>query len=711
MNNKKRLIVRGPVLSQSGYGEQARFALRALRSREDIFDIFIIPTGWGHTGWVARDSDERHWIDQNIKRTAHMLEDAKKRNLPLPSLFDMSLQITIPNEWENMAPINIGYTAGIETTKVSPAWLQKANLMDRIVVVSNHAKNVFESSVYTSKQRLEHLDEKHPQNPPESVSLKCTTPIGVANYSVRKEEPSSLDLALEYDFNFLCVAQFGPRKNLENTIKWFVEENFDQEVGLVVKTSIKNNCIIDREYTENKVRHILNNFEDHKCKVYLLHGDMTDGEMAALYTHPKIKAIVTTTHGEGFGLPLFEAACHAMPVVASGWSGQCDFLYMPDTRRKTSGKKRPMFASVEYDLAPVQPEAVWDTVIQADSNWCYPREASFKRRLREVYTKYSQFKKNANKLQKWILKEFTPEKRHEEFIIHMFGKENYDYLTTSIEVKELPKISIITSVFDAADFIDGFMVDITNQTIFEEKCEWVIINANPPGKDYEEEVILKYVEKYPNNIVYQRLEKDPGIYEVWNEAIQMSTGEYIVNANCDDRKRFDNLEVLAKYLYAHDDVAVAYGQNFITRVKNETFDDNSSNNNIFTFIAHQKQQTLYPKMDKQSLMMEGNLPHCMPMWRKSLHDKYGLFNTSYKSSSDWEFWLRCLFEDEKIHDVKEVLGLYYINPEGLSTAAQSGNNRWRDQETVEIRRHYGLKLGYDIAPYLANSPAIPAATF
>ena len=63
---KNKIIVVGPVLSQSGYGEQARFALRALRSKEDIFDIYISPTSWGLTSWVSVDNEERRWIDERI---------------------------------------------------------------------------------------------------------------------------------------------------------------------------------------------------------------------------------------------------------------------------------------------------------------------------------------------------------------------------------------------------------------------------------------------------------------------------------------------------------------------------------------------------------------------------------------------------------------------------------------------------------------------
>ena len=130
---KKKIIVRGPVLSQSGYGEQARFALRALRSREDLFDIFIVPIPWGKTGWIWEQSEFRDWLDEKITLTQVLIQ---RKQLQA----DLSLQITIPNEFEKIAPVDIGYTAGIETNKCSPQWLPRCNDMDKVLVVSNHAK-------------------------------------------------------------------------------------------------------------------------------------------------------------------------------------------------------------------------------------------------------------------------------------------------------------------------------------------------------------------------------------------------------------------------------------------------------------------------------------------------------------------------------------------------------------------------------------------
>ncbi len=108
---KKKILLKGPLLTRSGYGEQTRFALRALRSRSETFDIYIQPLNWGVTSWLIEDNEERRWIDQAIEKTIGFIQQGGQ--------FDMSLQVTIPNEWEKLAPVNIGYTAGIEATRVT----------------------------------------------------------------------------------------------------------------------------------------------------------------------------------------------------------------------------------------------------------------------------------------------------------------------------------------------------------------------------------------------------------------------------------------------------------------------------------------------------------------------------------------------------------------------------------------------------------------
>ncbi|HCY80906.1 MAG TPA: hypothetical protein DHV22_04500, partial [Xanthomarina gelatinilytica] len=70
---KKKILLRAPLLTRSGYGEQSRFALRSLRTREDVFDIYIQPLEWGKTSWIALVDEEREWIDKTIEKTiAHI---------------------------------------------------------------------------------------------------------------------------------------------------------------------------------------------------------------------------------------------------------------------------------------------------------------------------------------------------------------------------------------------------------------------------------------------------------------------------------------------------------------------------------------------------------------------------------------------------------------------------------------------------------------
>ena len=410
---RKKVLVRAPVLTRSGYGEHGRFVIRALRSRPELFEVYVIPINWGETGWLTENNEERSWLDERIKQTATYGEQGGQ--------FDISIQVSIPNEWQGMAPINIGVTAGIETTKVAPVWLEKANMMDKIITISEHSKQSFVNTVY------EGMNSQTKQ----SMTLKCKKDVNIVHYPAKTfDSLPELELNLDYDFNYLAMAQAGPRKNLENTIRWFVEENIDQKVGLVLKTFIKNESVVDRSHTENMVSSILSTYPDRKCKVYLVHGEMSDVEIHSLYVHPKIKCLISATHGEGFGLPLFEAAYSALPVVAPGWSGQCDFLYTPyqgkDLKKKKSKKMQPYFSEVDFTMGQVPQAAVWDGVLQADSMWCYPKEGSFKMKLRNVRKDHKKWKKKALILQKWILENFKEESMYEKFVDLVHKNEDFD---------------------------------------------------------------------------------------------------------------------------------------------------------------------------------------------------------------------------------------------------------------------------------------------
>jgi glycosyltransferase involved in cell wall biosynthesis len=188
--------------------------------------------------------------------------------------------------------------------------------MSRILVCSEHAK-------------------KNLKNTKGADGAKITTPIDVIPHGYRQEDKEDIysQIQLSTKFNFLTVLQMAPRKNFDLMIQWFLSEfKDDPEVGLVIKTHLQNNSTLDYHATRDRLINLLDTVaKDRKCKVYLVHGSMSDSQVQSLYDPEVIDCYISTTHGEGFGIPLFQAACNNIPIITTNWSGHLDFLRVPVT--------------------------------------------------------------------------------------------------------------------------------------------------------------------------------------------------------------------------------------------------------------------------------------------------------------------------------------------------------------------------------------------
>ncbi|MDB6081735.1 MAG: hypothetical protein JWO53_1007 [Chlamydiia bacterium] len=240
-----------------------------------------------------------------------------------------------------------------------------------------------------------------------------------------------------------------------------------------------------------------------------------------------------------------------------------------------------------------------------------------------------------------------------------------------------PRISIITSVWNGDDFIKGFLEDITKQTIFSE-CELIMVNANSPGT--EEPIIKEYMKRYPN-IVYVKLDKDPGLYSVWNYAIKMARSDIISNANLDDCSCYDALEVHAKALETDPSVDLVYAGYYITEHPHETF----ANNHYRWYV------------DPLEFSLK-NLITCAPgprpVWRKSLHKHYGYFDETFVSAGDHEMWLRAATKGSRFKKLPGLYTLYYMNPKGLSTDKDERKEQQRVLENERLKKSYGYLWGF-----------------
>ena len=382
-----KVLLEAPILTQSGYGEHSRHVFRSICEIEN-FDIYISPLNWGTTSWAGfLQKEEKEKIEQATQKFTSYIHECQSSQIN-PE-FDLQIHVGIPNEFNKKAPRSICVTAGIETDRVSANWLVKTHQgIDKIITISEHSKSGFINTSY------EAMNNETKQK----TIIGCNCDVEVVPYPVKKLTPDPLKIELPTKFNFLSVALFGARKNIENSIRWFVEEFHDEDVGLVIKTGMSKGSNLDRQQTVQIVKNAIGNQRNRKCKVYLLHGTLSDAQIHSLYDREDIHCYMTATHAEGFGLPIFEAAYSGMPVVAPGWSGHLDFLSAP-FKEGGKTKQKDLFAKVEVDIGPIPASAVWQDILVEGSQWSYPRERSFKNKLRKVYKNYGMYKKWAKALQ------------------------------------------------------------------------------------------------------------------------------------------------------------------------------------------------------------------------------------------------------------------------------------------------------------------------
>jgi glycosyltransferase involved in cell wall biosynthesis len=378
----KTIVLNGPLLAQSGYSTHTRQIARWLLNLEkqypnDLTVEFKI-TPWGMTPYHLDPNACDGLIGKIMSKIGRR------------DVYDVAISVILPNEVNPfLGQKNILVTAGVETDKCNPQWVDAINKLDLVVVPSEHIKKTFHNTG----------DVKVPiEVIPESWFEECRTASVENNVLLDK-------LKLDADFNFLVVSQFtgnnpeNDRKNIAYTLKWLIEEFKDEpNVGVLVKTNFGRNTEIDKKMVSGILSQILL-----ECKrgpgpkVQLLHGHMTDKEMASLYTHPKVKALVNLTRAEGFGLPILEAATCGLPVIATDWSAHPEFL--------NKGK----WVKVDYSMVDVHASRVDNQIFMQGSKWANPMEEDFKRKARRFYKSSAIPRDWAKDLKVKLLEQYSPE--------------------------------------------------------------------------------------------------------------------------------------------------------------------------------------------------------------------------------------------------------------------------------------------------------------
>ena len=379
---KPLFVISSPFDTYSGYGARSRDLIKAI-VETDKYNVKLLSQRWGATPFgFCKDNPE--W---------GFLYDLVLPNNQLPKQPEIWAQVTIPNEFQPVGKYNIGFTAGIETTICAGDWIEGLNRMNLNIVSSEHSKKVFIESQFEKRNKQTNVLEG---------IIKLEKPVEVlfegANIDIYKviEKNKIKEINLDFikeNFAYLFVGHwmqgdFGEdRKNVSLLVKAFYEtfKNKTNKPALILKTSQWGSSYVDREDILKKIKQIKQTVNSKNLpNVYLLHGDLSDEEMNELYNHPKVKAMVSLTKGEGFGRPLLEFSLTQKPIITTGWSGQMDFL-------------KPEFnALIQGILTNVHSSAANQWLIP-ESQWFSPDHAQVGYFLKDVFENYKNYNDKAKR--------------------------------------------------------------------------------------------------------------------------------------------------------------------------------------------------------------------------------------------------------------------------------------------------------------------------
>ncbi len=425
--SRPRFVISSPFDTYSGYGARSRDIIKSI-IQSNKYQVELLSQRWGDTSWgFCKDHPE--W--------AFLLDYLAKREWQQTPV-DYWMQITIPNEFQKVGKFSIGVTAGIESDVTKAEWVEGLNRMDLNWVSSNHAKTVFQNASF------EKIDKR--TNQPSGI-LKLEKPIEVifegvdlTTYkTIKQSNLKNLDLSgIKESFCYLFVGHWmegvmgHDRKNVGVLVKEFYE-TFKNHKGLkpalILKTSVGTSSYISREAILDKIGKIKRSVHSKNLpNVYLLNGEFSDKEINELYNHPKVKAMVTTTKGEGFGRPLLEFSTTGKPIIASGWSGHLDFL-------------NPSFTTLlPGHLENVHPSAA-NAWLVPESKWFQVSGKDLRKSLKNVFKKYKEYSIKGKQQKHYVKTNFSWDKMSNLITDVLNDKNKVPEIAQQVKLN-LPKLDL-----------------------------------------------------------------------------------------------------------------------------------------------------------------------------------------------------------------------------------------------------------------------------
>jgi glycosyltransferase involved in cell wall biosynthesis len=207
------------------------------------------------------------------------------------------------------------------------------------------------------------------------------------------------------------------------------------------------------------------------------------------------------------------------------------------------------------------------------------------------------------------------------------------------------KISVITACYNSADTIAETLQSVTAQTYPD--IEYIIIDGAST------DATLDIVAQYAHHITRVESGRDGGIYFALNKGISLATGDIIAFLHADD-------------VFAHHDVLTHVAAEFTRSAADSVYGDLNyvDRLDLSRVIRRWKSGAYAANLFRKGWMP----PHPSFFLRRSCYEKYGNFNTTFRTAADYELMLRMLHVHKiSVSYLPEVLVL--MRTGGVSNAS------------------------------------------
>jgi hypothetical protein len=305
-------------------------------------------------------------------------------------------------------------------------------------------------------------------------------------------------------------------------------------------------------------------------------------------------------------------------------------------------------------------------------------------------------------------------------------------MTTQMTTRMTTRITIITSFFRADEYIDHYLKNIRNIVGYRTLCVHHVYNilGSHQNNNYVNNKLEEFSKEY-SNFKLMNIEKDPGLYSLWNMSCKAANTPYMMTLNIDDmcEPKYVVSALYELHKYNGDLISCPIK---VTKQKNANFNDyytlwyntkkiyfdkrgdkmtqlkmaniiKNKNGEYYEVKCNRRYKHLTKTLDKKykdSVMVKYkfysledmfidwkndnsyksyNMPHCTPIWRRDMHTKYGYFDEeTYGPYADFEFWLRLLKKDRQFIQMDKSM-ILYLEDENSHNRRDSKRHEFMDR--------------------------------